>query len=261
MSPRLISLVIFAVGIISSCAPDPKEQLSKQDIDFNKESFIEVAENGNIEAVKLFIKAGMKVDVANGWQETALIKSAEQGNVETASYLLENGAYIDMREMRGKTPLLVAAEAGHAELVDLLLENGAYVDTRGARFRFTPLIYASFNGHFEVVKVLVNNGADVNATNKDGGTSLMNASFNGHVDIVRYLIAQGANLNAQLNENGYSALMFAAEKGNTETVQVLIDAGCDPQLEDDKGRTAADIAREFEHPQVVEVIKSDGQIN
>jgi len=44
--------------------------------------------------------------------------------------------------------------------------------------------------------------------------------------------------------NDLTALMWAAGFGKAATVRALLDAGADPARKDNRGKTAADIARE-----------------
>ncbi len=55
------------------------------------------------------------------------------------------------------------------------------------------------------------------------------------------LLAAGARLNKQ-NEWGSTALILAVDKGNVETVRMLIDKGANLNVKDNYGTTALDIA-------------------
>ena len=51
-----------------------------------------------------------------------------------------------------------------------------------------------------------------------------------------------------------TALMWAAGSGQKDTVQLLLQRGANKALKDDRGKTAADIARELGHKEVVAVL-------
>jgi ankyrin repeat protein len=78
-------------------------------------------------------------------------------------------------------------------------------------------------GSLEMVKLLLANGADVHAQLR---YSLTWACKNNHIAIVKELILHGA-MRCEMSEN--NALSSAAEFGNTEVCEILIDSGADIQ--------------------------------
>jgi uncharacterized protein len=67
----------------------------------------------------------------------------------------------------------------------------------------------------------LDSGADVNATNSYGTTALIDAASRGRSKTVEILLDSGADVNAT-NSYGMSALYLA---GNAETAELLIKAG------------------------------------
>lgn len=71
------------------------------------------------------------------------------------------------------------------------------------------------------------------------------AAKKGQIEIVRWLIQQGADLNAQSknkDSNGYTALMFAAENGDSNMVIALLKAGAKKTLANMADKTAFELA-------------------
>ena len=58
-----------------------------------------------------------------------------------------------------------------------------------------------------------------------------------------WLIRKGADVNAA-NDNGNTPLMYAAERGYREIIEVLILNGANTALKNNAGKTAYDLARE-----------------
>lgn len=70
---------------------------------------------------------------------------------------------------------------------------------------------------------------------------LFHASERGDSSTVQKLINEGANVNEQ-DKNGYTPLMIAAWSGKTETVKVLLNRSADPEIVDCNGCTAFNYA-------------------
>ena len=107
-------------------APDPRAALRDMGIEYHKWAFIEAAGEGNIEAVRLFLEAGMYVDEINSprYGETALIWAARGGHAEVVRVLLESGADVNRRNARDMTALGYALMFGRTEAAAILREAG-----------------------------------------------------------------------------------------------------------------------------------------
>lgn len=156
-------------------------------------------------------------------------------------------------------------------------------------FLLTPVFIVSCGGSLHQainqndylsVEKSIQEGADVNMKSS-GWTPLMKAAYHGNVKIVEYLIKQGADLdirakvephpamqdkgsgnNLRSDFIGFTALYFAAFYGNTEAAKALIDSGADLSIQDDKGYTAYDHARQYGFKDIIQYIeraKKDAQ--
>ena len=79
-------------------------------------------------------------------------------------------------------------------------------------------------GNSTKVAEAIQNGADVNAKDIYGWTALMWVAVRGHTETARVLIQNGADVNAR-DIHGYTALMTAEEWGHTETANLLRSYG------------------------------------
>lgn len=84
----------------------------------------------------------------------------------------------------------------------------------------------------------VDAGAPVDLTDADGNTLLMLAAYNDQPAVVRELIARGADPNA-LNFRGQSPLAGAVFKQAGEVIELLFEAGGDPDLGTPSARQTA----------------------
>src|SRR5207244_3070068 len=78
---------------------------------------------------------------------------------------------------------------------------------------------------------------DVNARNPVGESALFWAASKGNSDCVKVLVTASADVKTK-NVEGWTALMEAASKGNAESVKILIAAGADVKAKDRNHETA-----------------------
>jgi ankyrin repeat protein len=99
-------------------------------------------------------------------------------------------------------------------------------------------------GNTDVAEHLIHARADVNARYGDSDwwrTPLINAADRGYTDTVDLLLDNGARIN-EPDSDGMTPLIWAACHGCTETVERLMDRGADVSLRDSEDRTAYDWA-------------------
>ena len=72
---------------------------------------------------------------------------------------------------------------------------------------------------------------------KFGTTPLMEAAFHGHDDIVKMLIEHNAQLNTQ-SGFGWTALHYAGQNQQLGSIALLVAAGCNRGVKNNKGKTA-----------------------
>ena len=129
----------------------------------------------------------------------------------------------------GWTPLHLAAAFAGAEPVTLLLEHGAHIH----QFSHNPMrnqpLHAciALNSSLDVVRALLEAGADVNATQHGGYTPLLQAAAAGKKDLVRLLLVYGARLDC-VCDRGKSAADYARERGHTEVAEILASYAPNP---------------------------------
>ncbi|NCA68859.1 MAG: ankyrin repeat domain-containing protein [Sphingobacteriia bacterium] len=150
--------------------------------------------------------------------------------------------------------LLESAEQGDVSTLDALLKRAATVDVRD-HCDWTPLMKAALNGHHTVVERLIAAGADVDAVDNGGYTAMMLAASNDHVEILELLLNQGAMVDHQESTKGWTALIWAAGKGNGRSVETLLRHGADRTLKDFGGERAADHARTAGHGDILEQLE------
>lgn len=177
-------------------------------------------------------------------------KRAGMGDAYVVNLFLENGMKVDSRDKNGATALMRAAENGHTDVVKLILSKKAdtnAIDNNG----YTALMVAAENRRPGIIKALVPAGAKIDAKNTKWGTNaLMIASIKGDADSVEALLNGGANVN-DTDNNGYTALMLAAEKGHMGVVKKLVEYRADRKIRNTKWHvTASYIASHTGHREI-----------
>ena len=190
---------------------------------------------------KLLIDAGANVDAGNG--ETPLVSAILQKDVRLVELLISSGADVNLHNNEGESAYSYAAAVGDYRLKQMLLAAGADPAVGVAKYQKEwgkhAFFQAAADGRVDVVEAMLSNGtATVNMTNDHKVTALMRAHDEVTVDV---LLLAGADINLKDNR-GYTALFWAAEKGNTKVVETLIMAGADANLRGIDGKAAIDVA-------------------
>jgi ankyrin repeat protein len=167
--------------------------------------------------------------------------AARSGDAATLERTLAQGAAVNSRNRLGESALIILLKNNKVDLAQKVLAAGADVN-QPALNGITPLMTAAFNGQAAMAGQLLDKGANVAALDRLQKNAMIYAAGAGHTDIVLMLLAKGVDPNA-VYANDLTALMWAAGFGKTATVKALLGAGANPKLRDNRGKTAADMAR------------------
>src|SRR5215471_3944124 len=234
-------------------------RLTATGLNYDANTFVRRANEGDSEAVKLFLRAGMSPD-KTPFQQTPIVAAAEEGHLAIVKALAEAGANVNpalIAAGRGKSKAVLdylltrnprqdsvagaldasAGQGNHIEYVRDLLDRGVAVDSDWGG---TPLMTAAYYGNLNIVVLLLERGANVKAVNRDGGTALHYAARGGRsFEVVATLVSRGAPVNAQ-DQTGWTALMMGLE--NREITELLLTHGADVKLRTKGGETALQYA-------------------
>uniref|UniRef100_A0A3P9KJS6 Ankyrin repeat domain 29 n=1 Tax=Oryzias latipes TaxID=8090 RepID=A0A3P9KJS6_ORYLA len=198
------------------------------------------SQHGYHDVVKLLFEFGASTEFQTKDGGTALTVACQYGHSKVVDLLLRNGANVHDQLNDGATPLFLAAQGGHVTVIRHLLSCGAKVN-QPREDGTTPLWIAAQMSHSQVVKVLLSRGADRDAVRLDGSTALFKAAMKGHNDVIEELLKFSPSLD--LLQNGSTALHAAVMAGNVQTVRLLLGAGADPTLPDQKNKLPADLTK------------------
>lgn len=133
---------------------------------------------------------------------------------------------------------LTAALQDDPELFTMLKEAGADINASDAEGRYNALHYTVMMDDAKTMQRLLAAGADPNARPTRSPTFMLYEAVALKSDaIVSGLLAGGANPNQPDLLHGYTPLTATIMDSHTTHTQMLIDAGADPNLGDEGGRT------------------------
>ncbi|KAL6800468.1 hypothetical protein J3E68DRAFT_398332 [Trichoderma sp. SZMC 28012] len=181
----------------------------------------------------------------------AAAKNEESGKEVMALLLDRYGDEIDITE----DFVEAVATRGYSEILDLLSQQNLFISDWDKWHRVSNFYNAAQTGYIHIIKQLLDEGVDPDLKGSYGYTPLSVAASNGHEAVVEVL-AQRADVDIDsMSDFGRTPLFQAAMEEHERIVIILLEAGADPWLEDISGYMAVDIAREFEHYEIVEILE------
>lgn len=221
----MIYLLLFSPLVHGRDRESARKELEEKNIVYNSIEFTNRIKKGDVETVKLFLEAGMDLNIKEKPECTdcacnSLALAAEHGRNKIVQLLLDAGADINDNSCGGSPPpLFMAAEGGHPSTVQLLLKRGAGGVNELTRGGETLLVWAAKGNDIASIKTLLNRGADINKVDANGQTALTIAAKNGNAILVRLLIKGGADVNLR------RPILLAVQAGHDEIVMLLKEAG------------------------------------
>jgi hypothetical protein len=145
--------------------------------------------------------------------------------------------------------LQAAAHTGSRDMALFLLESGARLD----------IFAAAMLGDLELLKSASKTSNTLRAKGAHGIPLLSHAVAGEEraKTTVLFLLDQGADVNARHN-NGMTALMVAAQTGQTETVKLLLSKGADPKFKAKNGTTALALSLKRNREDIAEDLRKAG---
>lgn len=196
------------------------------------------ASSGNLEVVQLFLHNGANVNLPSDNPDvtTALMDAVYGKNIKIIKLLVGAGA--DVNEIRdgGNFALKIAAEIEDQEIYDYLApltslelqqeaEEGLLTSFHKETIDESTRMFIEAVRRTEIKKIqqAIGSGIDVNAFDENGNTALMYAAQKGKFETVQILLKAGADPN--ISGEGVPPLIAAIGSGDSSIVRILVKAG------------------------------------
>jgi uncharacterized protein len=214
---------------------------------------------------------------------TALHLAASGNLLKILTKLASAGANVDQRTVTGKLPLHLAASAGVVATLQALIQmhrlkqtaassNGdSYYDFINAvdHNSWTPLHCAIVSGHRDAIQLLIDSHANIDllATNTLTDHMWVSTSYSPFSSTILNdfgrlyygkpagsALDQGENIDSSL----YRPLHFAARKGHSEVVSMLLERSASVNAVTSNNQTALHFAIHDAHPDVIRILLDYG---
>lgn len=185
-------------------------------------------------------------------RRTPLHHAAARNQPPAVQLLLDLGAEANATDLTGATPLVTAAlENADASVVSLLLEAAARID----------FVAAISLKRYDLAEAMLRQAPSRIDVNGEDTIALHIAVSKRNTEAVRWLIDHKVAINAKrvMWDCNYTALHMTAADGNVEIARMLLDAGADATIHDDKyDNTALGWAEFCEQPQIARLLRERG---
>ena len=189
------------------------------------------------EILQTIINHGADVNATDKKKVTALMLACGNGNEDAITILLNAGADTNIADANGNTCLYYVAYGNCSKCVlQSIISHGADVKATD-KYEQTSLMFACLMKNENAINVLLSAGADPKLADSLGVTCLQYAVDEGYSKhVFDTIMNHGADVNAA-NMTNITALMLACANLNIYAINVLLNAGAEPNIADVDGNT------------------------
>ena len=208
---------------------------------------------------RLLVQKGADHNVRGENDGTTILMKGRNTALNYFLQELDCSDIINARDNEGYTALHWANQ--DPEDLELLLEHGANPHIRDT-FGKTPLLWVTGAGNTESAAVLLKYGASVKDVSDRGDTILMYAAEHS-TEVLRYFLQEFHSpdiimINAQ-DLNGWTALYRVVNMtGNPQTLELLLQYGANPNIQDRAGATPLHLSANRENVQTAAMLQKYG---
>uniref|UniRef100_A0A665X2C6 Ankyrin repeat and SOCS box containing 15b n=1 Tax=Echeneis naucrates TaxID=173247 RepID=A0A665X2C6_ECHNA len=170
----------------------------------------------------------LTLEEQTGDGDTALTLAAEAGLVKNVHMLLQHTASPHNTNSRNESPLLIAVRQNSYDMVLALIMGGAFVE-QVCLTKWTATHEAAKVGCPAILMLLLRHGAKVTARDGHGVTPLGIAAEYGNTEALEILIEYGKIL--ETSKNACWVILYdASGSGNLDCIKLLLEHGANPNV-------------------------------
>mgnify|MGYP000852719101 CR=1 FL=1 len=275
------SVVLLFVSVIlthgAGCASSPGTR------------FYKAVSKGDVAALAEAL-AEMEPESRQDHLDGGLRNAADTGNKEMILDLLSRGAQVESSGDRGTTALMLAARQGHTEIVALLLERGADPKTQRSAYGFgsgpqkmddgtylfeikeikqglNALAEAVKHGHVDAARLLLEHGTNPNKVLIVHGVGDSLPFFGSSLSTGDLTVVLSDEIQYRKKGNTVRAtyhpryeaktvLHVAVDNDDEQMVKLLVTHGSDPNILDNNGVSAMDLAQEQKKEWLIPILQN-----
>ena len=208
----------------------------------------------------------------------AFIASVANNDVVAVTLFLRAGMDPNTPSPQGIPALLIATmncdgrlrkdKTTHVDIATALIAHGA--DVNVAHEMQPPQLFPFGNGTWRPLSLatmlechglmqhLLQHGAAIDASDSTGRTALIDAASRGLTKSVEILLNAGANVDAKTKTEEKTALILAADQGHADIVRVLVSWRSNVNARDNDSKTALIVAAARGHAAIVQFLIQHG---
>ena len=184
----------------------------------------------------LYVLIGFSISKAGAFDD--FFKAIVFDQVQVVGNLIYRGMDPNTPTEKGEPALVFAVRSGAPKTVAYLLKQPSIQIDATNMADETALMLAANANDLASANLLIEAGASVN---RPKWTPLHYAASKGYTGMMRLLIENDAYIDAE-SPNGTTPLMMAAYYASPNAVKLMLEEGADPLLKNQDGQTALDMA-------------------
>ena len=185
-------------------------------------------ERDQMQLALLLVQRGVDPTARDAEDKNALYLAVQFDRIAMVGWLT---GFHDAAEL--SDPLILAVQYNNVPMARKLVSCGADVNYRSLPSTMMPIIMATVKENYEMISFLAHQGADLNAAVNSGATPLHFAARLSSI-VLALLLQKGAHIGARTGQKN-TALHYAVDDGRIDNVRLLLDYGCDPNAQNERG--------------------------